>query len=214
VLTGYLLPLSALLLIGGASATARPPPDLRGRRGVVRGVLALVCRRPTLNVLIAARLLQGAGGALLVPGSLALIEATFVRRRGRAIGHGRASAGWRARSGPGRWLARRGGVLALIFVINLPVALVVLVAARHVPDSRRSGAGHIDVAGRSWWSSAWRVQYALIEGPGGQSATGCGGRRIIGAVALVAFFVVEARRKDPMLPLRFFRSASSLQPTS
>jgi len=211
VLTGYLLPLSALLLIGGSLG------DRFGRRRIfVVGVVwfaasSLLCAvAPTLNVLIAARLLQGAGGALLVPGSLALIEATFAPDdRGRAIGAWTGLGGVASAIGPlvGGWLVAAVS-WRLIFVINLPVALVVLVAARHVPDSRRSGAGHIDVAGAILVVLGLAgATYALIEGPGGQSATGLWvGAGIIGAVALVAFFVVEARRKDPMLPLRFFRS--------
>jgi len=129
VLTGYLLPLSALLLIGGSLG------DRFGRRRIfVVGVVwfaasSLLCAvAPTLNVLIAARLLQGAGGALLVPGSLALIEATFAPDdRGRAIGAWTGLGGVASAIGPlvGGWLVAAVS-WRLIFVINLPVALVVL----------------------------------------------------------------------------------------
>jgi len=160
VLTGYLLPLSALLLIGGSLG------DRFGRRRIfVVGVVwfaasSLLCAvAPTLNVLIAARLLQGAGGALLVPGSLALIEATFAPDdRGRAIGAWTGLGGVASAIGPlvGGWLVAAVS-WRLIFVINLPVALVVLVAAATYPTRGEAEQG----------TSTWRGD------PGGPRPGGC-----------------------------------------
>ncbi|MDQ1367279.1 MAG: hypothetical protein QOE57_3321, partial [Acidimicrobiaceae bacterium] len=138
VITAYLITLAALILLGGSLG------DLFGRKriftiGVVWFSLAsLFCGiAVNLPMLIAARALQGIGGALLVPGSLALIEASFaVSDRGRAIGAWSGLGGITAAIGPfiGGWLVSAVS-WRLIFLLNLPLAVVVLVASRHVPES-------------------------------------------------------------------------------
>src|SRR5687767_10692090 len=152
VINGYLLTLAALILLGGSLG------DRYGRRrifelGVVWFALAsLLCAvAPNVETLVAARVIQGIGGALLTPGSLAIIEAAFRRDdRARAIGAWSALGGIAAAIGP---LA--GGYLIdvvswrAIFLINLPLgAFVVYQARRHVPESRDPTAtGAMDVRG-------------------------------------------------------------------
>src|SRR4051794_12099627 len=148
----YTLTLAGLLLLGGALG------DRYGRRrvytiGVVWFALAsLLCAlAPTSEWLIAGRALQGVGGALLTPGSLAIIESTFVPGdRSAAIGAWSGLAGLAAAIGPltGGWLVGVGS-WRLIFVINLPIAAVVVVAAiRHVPETRSPlESGSLDVLG-------------------------------------------------------------------
>ena len=149
---GYLLTLSGLLLLAGALG------DRFGRRRIfLIGVVwfavasALCAVAPGITFLIIARTLQGIGGALLTPGSLAIIEDAFVPDdRGRAIGAWSGLTGLAGAIGP-----FLGGYLIaalswrLIFIINVPVALaVVLVALRHVPESANPEAtGRIDLVG-------------------------------------------------------------------
>jgi len=212
VLTGYLLTLSATILIGGSLG------DIYGRRKIFTvgvawfSAASLLCAvAPTLGVLIAARMLQGAGGALLVPGSLAIIETSFVADdRGKAIGAWTGLGGVATAVGPllGGWLVAAVS-WRLIFVINLPIAVVVLLAAKHVPESSDPKADRrVDYAGAILAMTALGgLTYALIEGPSPGSA-----RRLVvaaavaGAVALVAFVVVERRSSHPMLPLDVFSS--------
>ncbi|MDQ1368068.1 MAG: hypothetical protein QOF20_421, partial [Acidimicrobiaceae bacterium] len=171
VITAYLITLAALILLGGSLG------DLFGRKriftiGVVWFSLAsLFCGiAVNLPMLIAARALQGIGGALLVPGSLALIEASFaVSDRGRAIGAWSGLGGITAAIGPfvGGWLVSAVS-WRLIFLLNLPLAVVVLVASRHVPESTDPQAvRQIDVAGAALVVIGLATTtYALIEGPG------------------------------------------------
>ena len=207
---GYVLTLAAFLLLGGVLG------DRFGRRrvfvvGVVWfGAASLLCGlAPSTGVLVAARLLQGVGGALLTPGSLALLSASFVPAdRGRAIGAWSGLGAIAAAVGP---LA--GGLLVevswrLVFLVNVPLcALVVVVALRHVPESRSSGADpHVDVLGGVLGALGLAgTTYALTaSGESGASA----GVLLAGAAgvgALVAFLVAEARQAHPMLPLEVFR---------
>ena len=151
VLTAYLITLSALILIGGSLG------DRFGRRRVFLvgvawfTVASVLCAAaPNLVVLIAARALQGVGGALLVPGSLAIIESSFSPDdRGRAIGMWSALGGVATAIGPlaGGWLVTAVS-WRLIFVLNVPLAVAVVVAPRHVPESRDADAvPHIDGTG-------------------------------------------------------------------
>jgi MFS family permease len=135
----YALTLAGLLLIGGSLG------DHFGRRKVfVIGVVwfavaSLLCAiAPTIETLIAARAIQGVGAALLTPGSLALIEASFHRDdRGAAIGAWSGLSGITTAFGPflGGWLVEVA-TWRLIFLINLPFAAVVLWSARAIPESR------------------------------------------------------------------------------
>src|SRR4051794_16826287 len=136
VLTGYLLTLASFILLGGALG------DRFGRRRVfVIGAVwfmaaSVLCGlAPNLQFLIAARGLQGMGGALLTPGSLAIIDASFAAEdRGRAIGAWSGLGGMATAIGPfaGGWLVAAVS-WRLIFLLNVPLALAVLAAARHVP---------------------------------------------------------------------------------
>lgn len=213
IVNGYLLPLAALILLGGSLG------DRYGRRrvfliGVVwfAGASVLCGLAPSIEVLVAARALQGVGGALLTPGSLAIIQASFrPEDRSRAIGLWSAFAGIATAVGP-----LVGGYLVeavswrWIFLLNVPLAVVVvLVSVRHVPETRDPGAvGGIDVVGAALGVVGLAgVTYALIEAPGqGGGAPAVVGAAVVGVAALVGFVVVERRARHPMLPLGIFRS--------
>lgn len=209
----YTLTLAGLLLLGGALG------DHLGRRRVfVWGVAwfaaaSLLCAlAPSIETLIAARAIQGVGAALLTPGSLALIEATFhPDDRGAAIGAWAGLAGVSTAVGPflGGWLVEAVS-WRLIFLINLPLAAVVAWAARRVPESADPGVRgqRLDYPGAALAAVGLAgVTYALTQGPqdgwaqAGPVATGAAG-----VAALAAFVVVEARTAHPLLPLDLFRS--------
>jgi EmrB/QacA subfamily drug resistance transporter len=209
-LDGYLVTLSALLLLGGNIG------DVFGRRRVFVGGLAgfvvasLLCGiAPNSGLLIAARALQGAAGAFLVPGSLAIISASFhPDDRGRAIGAWSGLAGVSSAIGPlvGGWLIDAVS-WRLIFFINLPLAAIAIgLALRHLPETRDPEANRPDVAGAFAVTIGLAgVTYALIEAPGADSSApwliGA-----VGVVGLVAFVLIEQTVREPMLPLVLFRS--------
>ncbi|MBB4713665.1 MFS transporter [Streptomyces luteogriseus] len=206
----YMVTLAGLILLGGALG------DRFGRRKVfVIGVVwfavaSLLCGiAPNSGVLIAARALQGVGGALLTPGSLALIQASFhPDDRGRAVGLWSGFGGVGAAVGPfvGGWLVDGPG-WRWVFLLNVPLALVcVPVALRHVPESGDQQAhGRFDVLGAVLGALALAlVTYALIEaGEGGLVVVVSA---VAGLAAAVAFVVVERRRPDPMMPPDIFAS--------
>jgi EmrB/QacA subfamily drug resistance transporter len=209
---GYLLTLGALLLLGGALG------DEYGRRRVfVAGLIAftaasLLCGlAPNIGSLIGARALQGVGGALLVPGSLALISSSFREEdRGAAIGAWSGLTGVAIAMGPflGGWLVDAVS-WRVVFLINVPLAAIaVWVAIRHVPESHDPGAsGRPDFTGAAIATVGLAgVVYALIEGP----SRGWSGVVIVlgavGVLALVAFPLVEHRRAHPLVPLGIFGS--------
>lgn len=209
----YALTLAALILLGGSLS------DRYGRRrvfvvGAVWFALAsLLCGlAPDIAVLVAARALQGVGGALLTPGSLALIQASFAEQdRARAIGVWSGLGGVAGALGPvlGGWLVDAGS-WRLVFFINVPLAAVVVaVAARHVPESRDETAeGRFDALGAALGAVGLAgVAYALIEAAeptaGGTAVAGAGA---VGVAALVAFVVVELRSRHPMLAPELFAS--------
>src|SRR6202050_1683216 len=213
VFTGYTLTLAGLLLFAGALG------DRYGRKkifviGVIWFALASLLCGAALNApeLIAARALQGVGAALLTPGSLAILEASFVKAdRSKAIGAWSGFAGVGTAIGPflGGWLIQAVS-WRLIFAINLPVAaLVVAVSLRHVPESRDVNAtGRVDLTGGVLVTLGLvGLTYGLIEGPGKgfahpQPLTAL----IAGVVLLAAFLWWERRAAYPVLPLRLFRS--------
>ncbi|MFD5160304.1 MFS transporter [Streptomyces hawaiiensis] len=207
----YMVTLAGLILLGGALG------DRFGRRKVfVVGVVwfavaSLLCGiAPNAGVLIAARALQGVGGALLTPGSLALIQASFhPDDRGRAVGLWSGFGGIGAAVGPfvGGWLVDGPG-WRWVFLLNVPLALLcVPVALRHVPESgggQRAG-GRFDVLGAVLGALALAlVTYALIEAGGGGAVVAVSA--VAGLAAAVAFVVVERRRPDPMMPPDIFAS--------
>ncbi len=210
IINGYTLALAALLLLGGALG------DRYGRRrvfvvGVAWFMLAsLACGlvRST-TALIVARVLQGVGAALLQPGSLAILEASFRREeRGAAIGAWSGLGGVAVAVGPflGGYLIQAVS-WRLVFFINLPLAIIVIVLAeRCVPESRDEHAAPIDVAGALLGAvGLGGVSYALMEAPARGRAPDVVVAGAVSAAALVLFVVVEARRAAPMLDLGLFR---------
>ena len=213
VVDAYILTVTAFLLLGGSYA------DLFGRKRALRlGLIgftvssALCGLAPTLLTLDIARALQGLGGALLVPSSLAVLTASFdPSERGRAVGLWASLSGVGAAIGP---LA--GGVLVdtlswrWIFLLNVPIGvLVVLVALPHVPESRDEEAEpHLDLAGAALAVVFLAgLTFALIEGPvrGWADPLVVAGF-VASVVGFVAFLVVERRRRQPMVPLDIFRN--------
>jgi EmrB/QacA subfamily drug resistance transporter len=209
---GYLLTLSALLLLGGALGD-----EFGRKRMFIVGLVAftaasLLCGlAPNMGALIAARILQGIGGALLVPGSLALISASFREEdRGAAIGAWSGLTGISTAIGPflGGWLVDSVS-WRLVFLINVPLAAAaVLVTIRHVPESHDPDAGpHPDYVGAvTATAGLGGVVYALIEGPAEGWTGPVIGAGVLGVVAIVAFVMVELRQAHPLLPLGIFRS--------
>jgi EmrB/QacA subfamily drug resistance transporter len=212
IVEAYLLTLGSLLLVGGSLG------DRLGRRRVFMiglaafGVLSALCAvAPNPGALIAARALQGAAGALLVPSSLALITAIFsADERGGAIGSWTAWTGISFVAGP-----LGGGALIefvswrWIFAINVPLVLVTLWTAREVPESRdESVTGGIDYLGAVLASLGLAGPvFALIEQP----QYGWGDPLVfipmVAGLAMLGLFVWhEARTPAPMLPLTLFRS--------
>jgi len=206
IVNAYTLTLASLILLGGALS------DRLGRRrmfvtGVVWfAVASVLCGlAPNVEVLIAARALQGVGGALLTPGSLAIISASFAAGdRSAAVGAWSGLGGIAGAAGPlvggslVQWTWRSA------FWLNVPVAvLVVAVAARHVPESRDAEAGGpLDLAGAATAVlGLGALTYALTElgRPDGFSAT-VAAIGAVGIASLVAFVVVQRRSANPLVP--------------
>ena len=207
----YLLALASLILVGGSLG------DHLGRRRVflvgvtwfaVASALCGLAQSP--GQLIAARLLQGLGAALLTPGSLAMIQGSFrPADRGRVIGQWAGLGGIAAAIGPllGGWIIDTAS-WRWIFLINVPVAAVVLVlTVRHVPESRDPEAARsFDVAGAALGALALGgVTYALIESGGARSSYVLGAA-VVGVGAATAFVVWERRRRDALVPIHLFAS--------
>jgi EmrB/QacA subfamily drug resistance transporter len=205
ITNAYLLALASLILLGGSLG------DRLGRRRVfVAGTLgfgvasALCGLAPSAEVLVAARALQGIAAALMVPGSLAMIQGAFhPDDRARAIGTWTGLGAIAAAAGP-----LVGGALVehadwrLIFWINLPVAALTLWLARGVPETRDPGAAqHLDLPGAVLGAlSLGGVTYALVQwgDPAAWPALA------VGLAAGLAFVVVESRVAEPMLALGIF----------
>jgi EmrB/QacA subfamily drug resistance transporter len=205
---GYLLTLASLILLGGSLG------DRYGRRRMFvvgtlwfAGASVLCGLAPNAEVLILARLLQGVGGGLLTPGSLAMIQGVFAPEdRSPAIGAWSGLGSIAAAAGP-----LVGGILIeyaswrWIFLINLPLALLtVWIAVRYVPESRDPRPPErFDVAGAVLAMVALGAfTYGLIEW-GGPMAVPSG---VLGILAAAGFVLVESRSSHPMLALGIFRS--------
>ena len=212
VVESYALFLASLLLVGGALG------DHFGRRNVFLIGIALFAAASTgcalsrdVHMLIFARALQGIGGALLVPGSLALISASFPENeRGRAIGTWSGFSGIAAAGGP-----VIGGFLVdhysweWAFLINVPLAAVVLaIGWRHVPETRRAAARTLD----GWGSllatvGLGGIVYAFIEAPARHwNSAAVLAALLTGIAAMALFAVAEQRARAPMVPLSLFRN--------
>lgn len=209
---GYALTLAALLLLGGSLG------DRFGRRRVfVIGTVAfaaasvLCALAPTIGLLVAARALQGVGGALLTPGSLAILQASFAPDdRARAIGAWSGLSGAAGAIAPflGGWIIEQAG-WRWVFGINIPLAaLVVVVALRRVPESADPQASPrldwlgtalagVGLGALTWALTAWS-EHGALTGP--VAAVG-----VVGVLALGAFVLAEARSDHPALPMRLFR---------
>ncbi len=213
VVDAYTLTLAGLLLLGGTLG------DSYGRRKMFAigtawfALASLLCGvAPSVQVLIAARALQGVGGALLTPGSLAILQASFAEEdRAAAIGAWSGLGGLATAIGPflGGYLI--GAVSwRLVFFINLPLAAAVLViTARHVPETKAPGpVPRLDVKGAACISGALAgITYGLIAA----SSYGWGSVQVLvplaaGAALLALFIWVENSEPQPMLPLAVFRS--------
>jgi deazaflavin-dependent oxidoreductase (nitroreductase family) len=212
VITGYTLTLAAFLLLGGGLG------DRYGRRKVFMiGVMwfavasALCAAAPNASLLILARALQGVGGALLTPGSLAILQTSFhPDDRGRVIGAWSGLTGVASAVGPfvGGWLLNVS-TWRWIFLLNLPLAAAVLaVSARHVLESRDASAvGRPDWAGGIVAAAALAaLTYGLIEGPAGHWKPATVAALAVAVLLMAGFLVLESRRRQPMLPLGLFRS--------
>jgi len=215
VVEAYALFLAALLLVGGSLG------DHFGRKRIYTigvflfAVASIGCGlAANINQLIVARAAQGVGGALLVPGSLAIISASFSEeKRGQAIGTWSGFTAITAAVGPiiGGWLIENVSWRA-VFFINVPLALIVLALVfLHVPESRDEGSRGLDWVGAALATiSLGAIVYGLIE----SSRLGFANPVIVtalscGVVILIVFLIVEARlgkAGNPMLPLTLFRS--------
>jgi EmrB/QacA subfamily drug resistance transporter len=207
ITNGYLLMLASLILLGGSLG------DRLGRRRVFLvgvtwfAVASVICGiAPNPGLLIAARVLQGIGGALLTPGSLSIIQSSLVPAdRAKAIGAWSGLGSIAAAIGP----FIGGGLVQYaswrwIFLINAPLAAVtVLVTLKYVPESRAREAGRFDLLGAGLAAvSLAGVTYWLIEWGTGLAIPAL----VLGLAAGVAFLVAERREDHPMLPLGLFGS--------
>jgi EmrB/QacA subfamily drug resistance transporter len=211
IVSGYLAVLAALLILAGALS------DHYGRRRVfgigltLFGVTSVVCGlAPTLELLTVARLFQGAAGALLVPGSLAIITNAFEgQQRARAFGIWAAATSALVVLGP-----ITGGVLVdsvgwrAAFLVNVPLILVALFALRHVAESRdTSGDGRFDWLGSLVATLAvGGLAFGVIRGEQKAWADPIAWIALaIGVISLIAFPILMAKRPHPLVPLELFR---------
>jgi EmrB/QacA subfamily drug resistance transporter len=211
VVESYGLFLGALILVGGSVG------DIFGRRriflaGIVLFAIASAGCGFAANIhqLVFARAIQGVGAAFLVPGSLAIISASFdEKERGRAIGTWSGFTAITTAAGPvlGGWLIQHAS-WRWAFFINLPLAAaVVAISLRHVPESRSAAAKRVDWLGTTATVGLGGVVYGLVE------STQLGwihplvwGTLLIGGICLLGFCFVEARVAAPMVPLTLFQS--------
>ncbi|MBL9210943.1 MAG: MFS transporter [Opitutaceae bacterium] len=213
VTNGFSLPLAALLLFGGALG------DAFGRRRIFGlGILIFVSASvacglaPGIEVLVGARMVQGVGGALMIPGSLALISSHYPAEvRGKAIGTWSAFSVLATTLGPvlGGLLAG-AGLWRAVFFINVPLAAVALAVVWFKIPAEPAGPGERRV---DWWGAALvtaglaGVNHGLIQWP----KSGLGDPQVLvplagGALALAGFLLLQQRVREPLLPLDIFRS--------
>ena len=214
IVTGYALTFASLMLVGGKVA------DAYGRRRIfVLGIIvfttaSLFCGLASSSeALIAARVLQGAGAALMNPATLSIIAATFPpRERGTAIGIWAGTSALALAIGP-----LVGGLITehaawnWIFFINVPIGILGIGASYlFIDESRDETHASLDLPGLATSAvGLFALTYALIEANTyGWSSTRIVGAFALAAIALASFVVIEKRRRDPMLPLDLFRSGT------
>ena len=210
IVDAYLLVLSSLILAGGSLGDRLGRVRLYGIGVAVFAIASFWCgAAPSAAHLIAARALQGAGAALLVPGSLAIISDAFPRdERGRAIGTWSALTALAIVAGPllGGFLVQTISWRA-VFYINLPIAAaVLLIVWLRVPRSETRREGHIDWLGTLLVTvGLGAVTFAFIEAPS-RGWRSVALPAIGGAIALVLFVIVQRRVSHPIVPPSLFRS--------
>lgn len=213
VVDAYMVVLASLLLLSGAVA------DRMGRRKMfTTGLLtfaggSLLCSlAPNIDTLIAFRALQAIGGSMLTPVSLSIVRTTFTdpAERARALGLWSAVFGLGTACGP-----LLGGVLVdlvgwrAVFWVNVPVGIAAfLLARRYIPESRAEHPRRVDPAGQILVIAVLAsMTYAIIEGPGlGWGSPTVAGLLAFSAATMVVLVLVERRRPEPLLEIRFFRS--------
>jgi EmrB/QacA subfamily drug resistance transporter len=211
VVESYTLVLSALILVGGAAG------DLFGRRRVfsigmaIFAIASAACGlAPSAGMLVAARAVQGFGAALMMPGSLAIVSASFPReRQGDAIGLWSATTGIAMTVAPafGGWLIDAFSWHAA-FLINLPLAAIAFAITQwKVPESRSDRPRRLDLGGMAMATiGLGALTYGLIAaGEHGFADLRTLGPIVIGVAGLILFVLQEKRAADPMVPLAFFR---------
>jgi len=211
VMDGYMLTLSALILLGGSLG------DILGRKKVYMwgvlgfGISSVLCAvSPTIESLIAARLLQGIFGALMVPGALAIIDTNFsAEARGKAVGYWTAATSGITAAGP----LIGGYILDVtswrwIFLINIPLLiLVVWIGVPSIKETRDKIKRHVDVVDAVLaMVSLGGITYGLIQGPNNGWDLTAIASLLFGLVATGLFMWFEHRRRDPMVPTRLFKS--------
>jgi EmrB/QacA subfamily drug resistance transporter len=212
IVDAFVLALASLLLTGGTLG------DMFGRRrAFIGGVVlftagSIVCAlAPSSGVLIAARVFQGVGGALMMPSTLSILTNTFAdpAERARAFGLWAGISGLALAIGPlvGGWLVDNFGWQS-IFWINVPIGVIaVLLALRFVPESSDKDGRSLDLAGQATAIVGLAtLTYAFIEA----NTYGWTSARIVtcfavAAVSLIAFILIELHGKSPLLQLKFFR---------
>jgi EmrB/QacA subfamily drug resistance transporter len=211
VIEAYTLLLSALTLVGGAAG------DIYGRRRVFSlGILIFALASAGCGfagnapMLIAGRVLQGIGGALMVPGSLALLAAHFPpQHRGKAVGLWSASTGVMVALAPalGGWIVHASS-WRWVFLINLPLAAVaLLILGARVPESRSRHGRKLDLRGAALATGGLGgITFGLIEaGRHSFLDPWVGAPILFGVLALALFISLEALSEQPMIPLGLFR---------
>ena len=214
IVTGYALSFAALMLIGGKLA------DAYGRRLIfVLGIVLFTAASlwcglaDSGNMLIVARVVQGAGAALMNPATLSIIAATFPpRERGTAIGIWAGVSALALAIGP-----LVGGLLTehlswhWIFFVNVPVGAVAIAASfLLIRESKDETHESLDLPGLATSGlGLFALTYGLIEANGyGWTSARISGAFVVAALSLVAFLVIERRRRAPMLDLTLFRSGT------
>jgi EmrB/QacA subfamily drug resistance transporter len=210
----YTLVLASLLMASGSAA------DRLGRRRIFQSGLILFCLgslscalAPNLDLLIASRVLQAVGGAMLSPSTMSIVRNTFTdpRERAHAIGVFGAMFGISMALGPvlGGFLVSAISWRA-VFLVNIPVGLAAMaLAARFVPESKADKPRRMDPAGQLLVIAALAtLTYAIIEGGlAGFKAPKIAILLAVAAASLIALVRYELRRREPLLEMRFFTSA-------